>query len=743
MPMRDAVRRATVIAFAVIALAGLWLPTASGQEPASGIKLQARLELGGYLRPGAASAVSISVESPRLFAGTLRVSVGRSEDGAPVQIERAIEVAGGSKKIVRLVVPPSGSVRVAVVDRRKKVLASSDAVSIALTAELVGVLAPGLTPPARITLPTAERTAEVVAVPQEMLDLGPSGLGQLTHLMADAAITSRLSERRRSAILGWTSLGGELIIAAAKESDVAWLPSQWRGAPAAFRRNSVGDGTVTIVSTPASDAAWAVDGPLWRRVVRPIARSSSDGNRLGQGWIEAMASTGAFNRSRLGWLLAFVLVYAGVCGPLNFVVLSKLRRRELAWVTVPVLAVVFAAGAFLIGRGIRTGPVLQGTGVVVLDEGGTRATVAVGAISRNGGKERVTVPGDWLIRPVDAAGFFGGRGLIFDDQGNQVVDDQGNQVVQQGDAGGSRVTLSGDKAVVQFDLAVGGIGTLAASSVVPGSNPNAGTLARRAGGEFAGRVTNPTLFAMKDARVFLPNGSTSVGNLGAGERSSEITVNQSAQNEFQPEFFDGNFEGNFEGGFDPRNPGMSQAIVQRARSVAGLGENGRGYLAGMVDLRQIGSAIGLSRVKGRVLVLVPLALSSKVLESSAVRRTVIATNGSVGQGGEGPFHRAILGANTATIRFELPAGARPKKLAFDIPVSRFGGPAELFAPGSLTLSIFDSRTGRWGNTVATAGDGHVDIDPALVSADGELVVRMNWKAQSKIIAIPTLSEGGS
>ncbi|HWQ84759.1 MAG TPA: hypothetical protein VN363_09340, partial [Anaerolineales bacterium] len=66
-----------------------------------------------------------------------------------------------------------------------------------------------------------------------------------------------------------------------------------------------------------------------------------------------------------GWLLSFLIVYVLAIGPLNYLLLRLLKRRELAWVTIPVLALVFAAGAFLIGGRSRGAlPVLSRLGVV-------------------------------------------------------------------------------------------------------------------------------------------------------------------------------------------------------------------------------------------------------------------------------------------------------------------------------------------------------------------------------------------
>lgn len=44
----------------------------------------------------------------------------------------------------------------------------------------------------------------------------------------------------------------------------------------------------------------------------------------------------------------FLLVYILVIGPVNFIILRRLKRAELAWITIPALVVLFSVGAYLL-----------------------------------------------------------------------------------------------------------------------------------------------------------------------------------------------------------------------------------------------------------------------------------------------------------------------------------------------------------------------------------------------------------
>ena len=51
----------------------------------------------------------------------------------------------------------------------------------------------------------------------------------------------------------------------------------------------------------------------------------------------------------IGGLLVLLFGYIVLIGPINYLVLRRLDRREWAWVTMPVLIVVFTVGAFGFG----------------------------------------------------------------------------------------------------------------------------------------------------------------------------------------------------------------------------------------------------------------------------------------------------------------------------------------------------------------------------------------------------------
>ena len=66
-----------------------------------------------------------------------------------------------------------------------------------------------------------------------------------------------------------------------------------------------------------------------------------------------------------GVVAVLLLVYMAAAGPVSYAVLSKLDRRELMWVVVPALVLVFSAGVFVYGYAMRGGGYIANTAAIV------------------------------------------------------------------------------------------------------------------------------------------------------------------------------------------------------------------------------------------------------------------------------------------------------------------------------------------------------------------------------------------
>lgn len=99
-------------------------------------------------------------------------------------------------------------------------------------------------------------------------------------------------------------------------------------------------------------------------------------------------------------LLTLMLAYILVVGPLNYLVLRRLRRAELAWVTVPLTVVLFTSAFYFVGFGLRgSGTQVNQIAVVQGVEGQPHgfATAFIGLFSPRRDSFTLTLPAETLV----------------------------------------------------------------------------------------------------------------------------------------------------------------------------------------------------------------------------------------------------------------------------------------------------------------------------------------------------------
>lgn len=141
------------------------------------------------------------------------------------------------------------------------------------------------------------------------------------------------------------------------------------GAPLVAIRD-LGEGDVAYVGLSPSIAplkGWDGTVPLFKRIIaeHPVRLSAGAEHRYDTYSFSSIFSSygGLFDIPGLdlpsaGVLGLFLLVYIIIIGPVNFIVLRRLRRGELAWLTIPAVVLLFSLGAYAIGYGAKGGDLL-------------------------------------------------------------------------------------------------------------------------------------------------------------------------------------------------------------------------------------------------------------------------------------------------------------------------------------------------------------------------------------------------
>jgi hypothetical protein len=277
-------------------------------------------------------------------------------------------------------------------------------------------------------------------------------LGLDTIFVHDIA-TAQLSAPQRDALAQWVRLGGQLVVSGGTSADSSagglaeLLPVELTGlAPSV---SLAGLGALSDTAAGAPPAGVTVSTVRLRAGAEPL-----EPNGLLVGWAQGMGRVifstfdlgalrgwqgeqdvwgetleqeprflpGVTQRDTLlqnqsvlqlpvlglpgfGALLAFVLIYILVIGPLNYLVLQRLRRPELAWLSIPLTVLVFVVATYTYGLTTRGGQpqVSQLTLVQAVEgQGSGQATAFVGLFSPRRATYTLRFPPEALVSEANS-----------------------------------------------------------------------------------------------------------------------------------------------------------------------------------------------------------------------------------------------------------------------------------------------------------------------------------------------------
>ena len=547
-------RIAALVASAWILVAGPFTtmaPTALAADPPT---MNARVLLQGHARLGSWIAIEVRLQNNGpAITGELRLQ-GGTQGGTRYSI--AVDLPSPSDKTWILhAQPPSFGQQLevvlasgtAVVARQKVAVTIHDATQL-----IVGVIADnsaGIV--GSLSLPAVQNQQPAVVVPLKVADLPTrieawSAMDRLVWQDVDA---STLSAEQLAAMRGWLALGGRLVIVGGTGGigalggfpddilpyrptstlDVApgslssllgTLPKDAGDVPAMAgelirghalatsgdrtiaAETTYGVGSVTILGIDPT-VGWIGNSnairSLWPNLIPPRSSGTvgvSDDTQI----VQAVGNLPSLALPPTGGLLLLLVGYIALIGPLNYLVLRRLDRREWAWVTMPILIVGFALGAYAFGSALR------GSSIIVNEVGIVRgapdategsAQVYLGVFSPARGTYQVAVPGGALLSSPISGDVIGGTAASLD--------------VLQGDPpGASRVR----------DLAVGfgSLRTIRAESAAP--VPKIHAELDLVDGKLTGFIRNDSAITLEQPAVILGTNVLVLKDLAPGAQQS-------------------------------------------------------------------------------------------------------------------------------------------------------------------------------------------------------------------------------
>lgn len=362
-----AVLLAVLAAMLVVGMVTASPVTAQTDDDAIGLTAQAAI-VGQAQAAWAPITVTASPTIP--IQGTLEVSVEGSN--GITMIQREVEVSAGATKQWTVLVPPAESgPRIHL--ESGDVAATTMLPAFGASTSLVGVLDDaGFTDRVgAVTDPVTDQVWTTVDIDAELLDLGPLALETLGTLTAPADVVAGLDDDQRRALATAVNTQGLHLVVTDVVADpgvgtapgtvddggIQVLPSAWPLAidgddvtsgptsGAAAATTSSGRGRITWLTPAITDESLGAPrtwGQLWTATPLSTAFAYSRGPALDP-W--ALQQSGV--RLPSSWAMAaFAGGYLVVIGLVALFGVRRLRRRELAWVVLPTIALVLAAVAF-------------------------------------------------------------------------------------------------------------------------------------------------------------------------------------------------------------------------------------------------------------------------------------------------------------------------------------------------------------------------------------------------------------
>lgn len=467
-PLRVATRLAVVagLTLALVAPAGT-AAAADGALPT----IEARVLLEGHARLGS----WIAIEARLTNTGPSVVGELRLQGGAQggTRFSLPVDLPTTSDKTFLLYAqPPSFGQQLEVVLVRDEVAIVRQKVAFTIHEAnqlVVGVIATqSQNIVGSLRLPVAEGQRNAVIVPLDPSDLPDriEAWSTMDRLIWQDVDTSTLRAEQLRAMRGWLALGGRLVVVGGTTGpgvlsglpddllpyrpdstlDVApeslgaligVVPENATDLPAlagelirgralatsgervVAAETAYGAGAVTVIGVDPT-VGWLSQSrgaeAIWRTTLPPrsgTTQSPTDDSGL----VSAVSELPALSLPPTGGLLLLLVGYIVLIGPVNYLVLRRLDRREWAWVTMPVLIAVFAAGSYGFGSALRGSDVILNEVAIVRGAPGAAegsAQAYLGVFSPARGTYQLTAPDGALLSSPLSGDFFGGQGLTLD-----------------------------------------------------------------------------------------------------------------------------------------------------------------------------------------------------------------------------------------------------------------------------------------------------------------------------------------
>jgi hypothetical protein len=262
------------------------------------------------------------------------------------------------------------------------------------------------------------------------------------------------------------------------------------------------------LATPAF-RGWDATTALWSRLLPDDRLAQQLRGQFGPSdestgqMMQALSSIPSLQLPPAELLLVVIVGYIVLIGPVSYLVLRRMDRRELAWVTAPALVIVFSFGSYGIGSAMKGSDIIiNRISLARTTSAGTAASVSTyaGIFSPSRDNYDLTIEADALVSSLNTSAFFDASG-----RPNRPAD----YVVEQGNPAHLR----------GLSVGVFGLQAIKADAVLA-YQPALGVDWHVTQTGIAGTVTNTSRETIEDVAIVEASAGRMVGTLKPGESKS-------------------------------------------------------------------------------------------------------------------------------------------------------------------------------------------------------------------------------
>lgn len=457
----------------------------------------------------------------------------------------------------------------------------------------------------------------------------------------------------------------------------------------------------------------------------------------------------------LGGMALLTILYLLLVGPVNFLLLRRLRRQHLAWVTIPVLSISFLGTTAGLSTGLRGSQTLVNAISLVTLNGSSPvrpATIYLGVAAPLSGDERLAYNAPALPNPIPQISF--GDGDSFFRSTTPYTQTPLGMLLQEGPQ--TQVILHNLKQWQVRDL------SLATTTTIPGSVTSHLTV--NAGGTITGTIHNGTSLDLLDPVLVAGQNITFIAPIKAGhsihtqfrpatgdsaDYQTSVWQNLYGQSSLENDFGGYGFGECCQEASLPPEPNLKARVINAASmlgQVQALSSLGEVVLVGWTD-RPLGtlSVDGTTpRVRSLTMIAVPLSVGFPAhgpftLPAGTIAAHLVSTVPRPPQSTSfGRFMRdgqqiTVGPGGSFTFEFDLPTTPRVHLHSLQIGIA-FG------AGGANSGAVYDWSSRRW--TPVDLGNGALNlVRPAPdIGPHGQVLIRMDATNSSGDVTINNITD---